>query len=97
MKKSHPKSEHLNCSVLKTAKYLEDQNFNKLICRLFPETQSHLLQCPQLVTSLNYLRGKTSKLNEADIYSTTEKQKITSWGRAEPSSGKPKLAAIDLN
>ena len=45
-------------------------------CGLFSETQSHLLQCPQLVTSLNYLCGKTSKLNEMDIYGNTEKQKI---------------------
>ena len=45
-------------------------------CGLFPESQSHLLQCPQLVTRLNYLWGKTSKLNEFDIYSDVKRQKI---------------------
>ena len=45
-------------------------------CGLFPESQSHLLQCPQLVTKLDYLRGKTSKLNELDIYGDIERQKI---------------------
>ena len=44
-------------------------------CKLFPESQSHLLQCPMLVTKLNYLSGKTSRLNEKDIYGDTEKQK----------------------
>ena len=105
MKKSHSKSEYLNCSELKTAKYLEDPSFNTkqkqllfklrsrtldvkanfrgqncdIICNscgLFPETQSHLLQCPQLVTRVSYLCGQTSKLNEMDIYGSTEKQKI---------------------
>ena len=46
-------------------------------CTLFPESQGHLLQCPQLVTKLNYLSGKTSKLNEYDIYGNIEKQQIT--------------------
>ena len=45
-------------------------------CGLFAETQGHLLQCPTLVQNLHYLRGKTSKLNESDIYSTIEKQEI---------------------
>ena len=30
-------------------------------CGLFQETQSHLLQCPELVTNLQYLRGKKIK------------------------------------
>ena len=38
-------------------------------CELVPESQGHLLQCPKLVTKLTYLCGKTSKLNEDDIYS----------------------------
>ena len=29
-------------------------------CGLFPESQSHLLQCPQLVINLQYLTGQTS-------------------------------------
>ena len=45
-------------------------------CGLFPESQGHLLQCPQLVTKLNYLSGKVSKLNEYDIYEDIEKQQI---------------------
>ena len=105
MKKTHSKSEHLNCSELELAKYLEDPSFNTkqkqllfklrsrtldvkanfrgqnsdimcISCGLFPETQSHLLQCPQLVSRLKYLCDKTSKLNEMDIYGNTEKQKI---------------------
>ena len=105
MKKTHSKSEYLNCSELELAKYLEDPSFNTkqkqllfklrsrtldvkanfrgqnsdimcISCGLFPETQSHLLQCPQLVSRLKYLCDKTSKLNEMDIYGNTEKQKI---------------------
>ena len=45
-------------------------------CRLFPESQAHVLQCPQLVTRLSYLSGKTSTLREEDIYGSIEKQKI---------------------
>ena len=37
-------------------------------CGLFPESQSHLLQCPQLVSRVSYLVGKTSILDENDIY-----------------------------
>ena len=43
-------------------------------CGLFPETQSHLLQCPALVTSLGYLAGKTSNLKENDIYGNIQQQ-----------------------
>ena len=45
-------------------------------CGLFPESQAHLLQCPQIVTKLNYLIGKTSKLNEFDIYGDIRKQQV---------------------
>ena len=45
-------------------------------CGLFPEFQSHLLQCPQLVVRLNYLAGKTSRLNENDIYKDVKRQKV---------------------
>ena len=45
-------------------------------CGLFQETQAHPLQCPALVQNLNYLKGKTSTLNESDVYGSTEKQLI---------------------
>ena len=41
---------------------------------LFPENQSHLLQCPALVTNLNYLCGKTSRINENFIYGNQKQQ-----------------------
>ena len=59
------------------------QNFRNLnqdpwciSCGLFQETQSHLLQCPEIVTKLNYLTGKTSKLNENYIYGNIKNQEI---------------------
>lgn len=45
-------------------------------CGLFPESQSHLLQCPQLVINLKYLTGKTSKLNENFIYGNIHQQEM---------------------
>ena len=100
LKKKHSKAEHLNCSELKQADYLHDQNFSthekrllfklrsKTIdvkqnfpglnkdmwctsCGLFPENQSHLLQCPALVV----LAGETSTLNENYIYGSTEQKR----------------------
>ena len=44
-------------------------------CYLFPESQSHLLQCPAIVVHLGYLAGTTSTLDENDIYRSIEKQK----------------------
>ena len=44
-------------------------------CGLFTETQSHLLQCPAIVVHLNYLIGKTSKLDEKFIYGNSEQQR----------------------
>ena len=41
---------------------------------LFEETQGHLLQCPPLVKNLNYLIGKTAKLDENHIYGDIEQQ-----------------------
>ena len=43
-------------------------------CGLFPEFQSHLLQCPALVVHLGYLSGITSTLNENFIYGSIEQQ-----------------------
>ena len=43
-------------------------------CGLFPENQSHLLQCPALVVRLSYIVGKTSKLNENYIYGNLQQQ-----------------------
>ena len=40
-------------------------------CGLFPESQSHLLQCPALVVNLGYLAGKSEKIEENFIYGNT--------------------------
>ena len=45
-------------------------------CGLFPESQSHLLQCPAIVVHLRYLAGTTSKLCENHIYGKLEQQKV---------------------
>jgi hypothetical protein len=45
-------------------------------CGLFPETQSHLLQCPQLVIGLKYPNLKTSRLNENFIHGNMEQQQM---------------------
>jgi hypothetical protein len=47
-----------------------------IACGLFPETQSHLLQCPQLVIGLKYPNLKTSRLNENFIYGNMEQQQM---------------------
>ena len=44
-------------------------------CGLFPESQSHLLECPSIVVHLGYLSGTTSIPDENDIYGSIEKQK----------------------
>ena len=51
-----------------------NQNQWCLSCGLFPETQGHILQCPELTSKLSYLKGKTSKLEEKDVYRNIEKQ-----------------------
>ena len=45
-------------------------------CGLFQETQGHLLQCPALVTNLQYLSGKRSKLNENFVYGNIKQKEI---------------------
>ena len=45
-------------------------------CGLFQETQSHLLQCPEIVTKLSYLAGKSSTLNENFVYGSHKQQQI---------------------
>ena len=45
-------------------------------CYLFPESQSHLLQCPAIVVHLGYLAGTTSTIDENDIYRGIKKQKM---------------------
>ena len=47
-----------------------------LSCGLFPETQSHLLQCPQLVVCLKYSNLKTSRINENFIYGNMNQQQM---------------------
>ena len=43
-------------------------------CGLYQETQRHLLQCPPMVTNLQYLKGRTSKLEDKFIYGNIEQQ-----------------------
>ena len=45
-------------------------------CGLFPETQHHLLQCPELVNSLKYLNMNLSRLNENFIYGNIYQQEM---------------------
>ena len=45
-------------------------------CGLFAETQSHLLQCPELVKNLSYIEGRTSTLNENFVYGSLKQQEI---------------------
>ena len=42
-------------------------------CKLFPETQAHLLQCPQIISKLKIL-SSTSTIDENMIYSNVENQ-----------------------
>ena len=45
-------------------------------CNLAEETQSHLLQCEQLVSKLQYLKEDKTNLNEMYIYGNLEQQEI---------------------
>ena len=56
-------------------------NFDRLhadiycsLCKLFPETQSHILQCPDVVPNMNTPVISNHSLNEADIYGNLDKQ-----------------------
>ena len=44
------------------------------VCKLFPESQSHLLQCPQIAPKLKLVCAKISDLDEKLIYRDTENQ-----------------------
>ena len=54
----------------------QNQNPWCISCGLFPETQGHLLQCPPLVKNLQYLQGKTAKLNEKLVFGSIEQQHV---------------------
>ena len=45
------------------------------VCKLFPESQSHLLQCPQIVEKLQLL-SLNKKIDENHIYGNVEKQEV---------------------
>ena len=45
-------------------------------CKLFPETQAHLLQCAVLTNKLGYLSENAALLSEDDIYGSVDKQKL---------------------
>ena len=47
-----------------------------LSCGLFPESQDHILQCPELNQKLSYIKGKTSKLSGNDVYKNLDKQLV---------------------
>ena len=47
-----------------------------LPCALFPESQDHILQCPELTQKLSYIKGKTSKLSGNDVYKNLDKQLV---------------------
>jgi hypothetical protein len=68
----------LRSKTLDVKQNFKNQNQNPWCtsCGLFQETQGHLLQCPALVKNLQYLRGKTSILNEKFIYGSLEQQEI---------------------
>ena len=43
-------------------------------CKLFPESQSHVLQCPAIVPKLNLVAVQPCKLNEDNIYGSIDEQ-----------------------
>ena len=45
-------------------------------CGLFPESQSHLLQCPVIVSKLQTINKNYSRVNEGMIYGDIEEQQI---------------------
>ena len=45
-------------------------------CGLFPETQSHLLECPEIVKKLGYVANKNENLDENFVCGCQEEQKI---------------------
>ena len=47
------------------------------VCKLFPESQAHLLNCPEIVLELNLVSDVNEKLDEKMIYGDThDKLKI---------------------
>jgi hypothetical protein len=54
------------------------QNFENLCqtCRLFPETQSHLLQCPEIAPKLKLLNLQENDAEEKFIYGNIDQQLI---------------------
>ena len=53
--------------------------FKDLVCRccnLAQETQSHLLQCKELVSKLQYLKEDTTNINEMYIYGSLDQQEM---------------------
>ena len=43
-------------------------------CKLFPESQSHILQCPAIIPKLNLIAVQHCKLNEESIYGNIDEQ-----------------------
>ena len=52
----------------------QHENFLCSTCHLFPETQAHLLQCPEIVKNLQWIDTNSSRLDVNDIYSNLDKQ-----------------------
>ena len=45
-----------------------------LTCNLLPETQAHVLQCPEIVKHMKHIIKQDSKWTEDDIYGKLEDQ-----------------------
>ena len=44
------------------------------LCKLFPETQAHILQCPDVVIKMKTPVISNHSINEEDIYGNLDKQ-----------------------
>ena len=45
-------------------------------CGLIPETESHLLQSPEIVPKLGYIQGRAFSLDENFVYGSIEQQQM---------------------
>ena len=68
----------LRSKTLNVKQNFEKQHTNNLCqtCRLFPETQSHLLQCPEIAPKLKLLNLQENDAEEKFIYGNIDQQLI---------------------
>ena len=66
----------LRSKTLNVKQNFENQHMNNLCqtCRLFPETQSHLLQCPEIAPKLKLLNLQDNPPEEKFIYGNVDQQ-----------------------